>query len=554
MSSLLKHSFIAIFVNIAFSLYAEDRIQNPIIYGTPDAYQNYFVFNSGDHPEILNWRVDIYKIIREGDSENYELVESQFSRDGENYLRINPQRFEDPSTQKLFKVYGQNSSGETIAEDQWIEKAMYPATEWVPVCYSICNGRTYAYKIEILEEYNMNTGQPLNNGYSAVRINGSYGTYTYDEDDNIYSPLYRYMNFTEWESLKANSQSTQHDPNAYLNWNTFAHYDVSWSVFNQNNQQLDGVKLMKIPNSTTGNYRDMNNQWIVDDVYAIQKALGHYKDYQEMVAIIQVSAESVCGELVSQNPDVEIGLFNNHANTWLDLDPAITCNGTGYDNPPTDWDVGSTGNWMSMYKKAIDFIPPPNVGGNSDFGDIFEWMEFIFDEFPISDNNTGVYWWPGDDIRTIQFYQVSGSRDDRTDFSTPITIHQDDLFDSEGAPKNHSFPINNGLYSLVLHTETNISLPYIFEVVGSVQTSVNSLKQNNKYNIYPNPSNGIYTIEVSQKSSVRVFNISGQLVHSSEIHEGKTQISMEHLPGGLYNIVIYNDSYRVEDKLIISKN
>ncbi|ASB49771.1 T9SS type A sorting domain-containing protein [Alkalitalea saponilacus] len=549
----MKSILILLFIGVFTNLFAEDRIQEPVIYGTPDAYQNYFVFNSGDHPEISNWKVDVYKIIREGDSENYEYASSHFSRNGENYLRMDPRTFEDPSTQKLFKVYGLNSSGETLAEDQWIEKAIYPATEWLPVCASICNGQTYAYKIEILEEYNMNTGEPLGNGFSAVRINGSYGTYAYDEEDDVYSPLYRYMNFTEWESLKSNSQNTQHDANAYLNWNTFAHYDVSWSVFNQNSQQMDGIKLMKIPNSTTGNYKDMNNLWIVDDVYAIQKSLGHYRDYQEMVVIVETAAESVCGELISQNPDIEIGLFSHYANSRLYLDPAMTCNGTGYDDPPTDWDVGSTGSWMSMYKKAIDYIPPPNVGGDSDYGDVFDWMESMFNKFPLSENNTGISWWPGDDIQVIQFYQVSGSRDDRAAFSTPITIHQDDLFDSEGTPKNHSFPMNNGLYNMVIHTETNISLPYIFEVIGVVQTRANSLERSNIFKIYPNPSNGVFTVDVGEKSSLRVFNVSGQLVYLSEIYEGNNQVSLDHLPAGIYNVVVSNDSYRAEDKLVISK-
>lgn len=469
--------------------------QNPnisLIYGTPDAYQRYLVFNKSINSEIRNFKAEIFERISNSDTTYFKSLGAQSTRNGEEYMRINPYFFENDTTALAIKVYGLNGVGDVVEYDEWIDLAPYPATSWRPLCSSVCNGQTYAYKIEVMEEYNINTDQPLNNGISQVRINGSYGTYAYHENDDIYSPLYRYMRQSEWISLVDNSQAAGDSANSYLNWNTFPHYGYSYSEYTDflslQTGMFDGVKIMKIPNQTTGNYRDMNYQWIPDDVYAIQKSLGHYKNFDEVTEISQTSAQHYCGQLVSQDPNQEITNFTLLANSILDLDTVIlSCNGLGYDTPPDGSGPSGHGGWRTLvqYHKSIYGSPPPTVGNGTDYDNVYDYMEFLFEEFQSTNNTTGVLWWPGDEVKFIQIYKI---RDDRTEggIHEPITIFKDSLFDSNGTPINVQFNLNKGLYSLVLHFESNVSLPYIFETVSFVENEY-PLENYIDVNVFPVP-------------------------------------------------------------------
>jgi uncharacterized repeat protein (TIGR01451 family) len=74
-------------------------------------------------------------------------------------------------------------------------------------------------------------------------------------------------------------------------------------------------------------------------------------------------------------------------------------------------------------------------------------------------------------------------------------------------------------------------------------------------NLYPNPSNGNFTIELNskEKQSIQVFDITGNVVLSQTIENGKTIIDGSHLASGIYNINIKGSNSVANKKLVIVK-
>jgi len=70
--------------------------------------------------------------------------------------------------------------------------------------------------------------------------------------------------------------------------------------------------------------------------------------------------------------------------------------------------------------------------------------------------------------------------------------------------------------------------------------------------LYPNPTTGTFTIElnIKEKQLLQVFDISGQIVLSKSIENGKTTIDANHLAAGIYTINMKGSSV-INKKLVI---
>ena len=80
---------------------------------------------------------------------------------------------------------------------------------------------------------------------------------------------------------------------------------------------------------------------------------------------------------------------------------------------------------------------------------------------------------------------------------------------------------------------------------------------NQTLEVYPNPSKGVFQIRVNNtlrgQASVSVVNAQGSVVHTQTITLTKepTTISLEHLPAGLYTLVIHKDVIVLVKKIVI---
>jgi uncharacterized repeat protein (TIGR01451 family) len=74
-------------------------------------------------------------------------------------------------------------------------------------------------------------------------------------------------------------------------------------------------------------------------------------------------------------------------------------------------------------------------------------------------------------------------------------------------------------------------------------------------NLYPNPSNGNFTIELNtkEKQFIQIFDITGNVVISQTIENGKAIIDGSNLAAGIYNINIKGNNSVANKKLVIVK-
>ncbi|MEW6469329.1 MAG: T9SS type A sorting domain-containing protein [Bacteroidota bacterium] len=90
---------------------------------------------------------------------------------------------------------------------------------------------------------------------------------------------------------------------------------------------------------------------------------------------------------------------------------------------------------------------------------------------------------------------------------------------------------------------------------GSITTGYNPLKQENLLNVYPNPSSGIFTIELDSLQSVNnlsVTDVLGNAVYYHKEFETSQEINLRDLPNGIYFVKIQQANGReVVQKIVI---
>ncbi len=83
-------------------------------------------------------------------------------------------------------------------------------------------------------------------------------------------------------------------------------------------------------------------------------------------------------------------------------------------------------------------------------------------------------------------------------------------------------------------------------------SAVSNLQNRNNIKLYPNPANDILTISGVSNANIEIFNITGQIVHSTIINDDNTVVDLSSFRKGIYlvNIIAENGS-TLSKKLII---
>lgn len=82
-------------------------------------------------------------------------------------------------------------------------------------------------------------------------------------------------------------------------------------------------------------------------------------------------------------------------------------------------------------------------------------------------------------------------------------------------------------------------------------TGMNSVNKPNLA-VYPNPSAGIYTVDHDELNDgfIKIFDLSGRLVHSQHSGPGETQINLQHVDNGVYLLQIQSTEGVETQKII----
>jgi hypothetical protein len=88
------------------------------------------------------------------------------------------------------------------------------------------------------------------------------------------------------------------------------------------------------------------------------------------------------------------------------------------------------------------------------------------------------------------------------------------------------------------------------EVFVGIENNVDS---ESKISIYPNPTNGNFTIEIdnTKNASIEIFNISGQLFLQNLLVENTTQFDLSNYSNGMYFVKIETQEETVVKKIVL---
>jgi hypothetical protein len=85
-------------------------------------------------------------------------------------------------------------------------------------------------------------------------------------------------------------------------------------------------------------------------------------------------------------------------------------------------------------------------------------------------------------------------------------------------------------------------------------TSVNEVVSG-EFSIYPNPGNGIYSIELENSSNalVTVYDLTGKKILSRSVGTNKQLLDLSSLENGIYMVMVQNETTTITKKIIVSK-
>jgi len=88
--------------------------------------------------------------------------------------------------------------------------------------------------------------------------------------------------------------------------------------------------------------------------------------------------------------------------------------------------------------------------------------------------------------------------------------------------------------------------------VPPTPSGINNIKQS-QFNLYPNPTNGIFVIELDKnlKYEVTVIDILGKTVYTSSINDMNTTIDLSGLEKGVYTVELKDENSKYTEKLIV---
>ena len=80
------------------------------------------------------------------------------------------------------------------------------------------------------------------------------------------------------------------------------------------------------------------------------------------------------------------------------------------------------------------------------------------------------------------------------------------------------------------------------------------IKNNNQFIVYPNPNNGVFTIQSTSEGVYSLVNELGQTVQIIKLNATNTYtVNIENLSNGIYFIIGFNNNQITKQKVVVTK-
>lgn len=89
-----------------------------------------------------------------------------------------------------------------------------------------------------------------------------------------------------------------------------------------------------------------------------------------------------------------------------------------------------------------------------------------------------------------------------------------------------------------------------FDATANETLNTNEFSISNTVKVYPNPSEGIFTIALNEDAQVEVYNLLGKLVYESKAQAGKVTVDISNYQAGLYLLNVTSENGSITKKII----
>lgn len=119
-----------------------------------------------------------------------------------------------------------------------------------------------------------------------------------------------------------------------------------------------------------------------------------------------------------------------------------------------------------------------------------------------------------------------------------------------GATNNSYTATINGSYAVIIYkwncADTSICVTVDDVYINNPQDAANVF-------LYPNPSNGHFTLQISEEALITVYNLLGEIVYNNALEKGLNELQFEHLSCGVYYFHVKSSKFDTHVKVIIQK-
>ncbi len=195
-------------------------------------------------------------------------------------------------------------------------------------------------------------------------------------------------------------------------------------------------------------------------------------------------------------------------------------------------------NYVSNMNSGFENFPAVNTSGYTNMVFSF-WMNFTLEN--VSTDYFSFHYNFGSG------YQLGATYDHQsTGHGTNNYVQRG--FNITGSPSSFKY-----LLSIVSDGSWNYKGVYIDDILltGDQGTNINELELANAISIYPNPTNGIFSVEADNMESIEITSITGEIIKQLVVNNNKTTIDLTSFSSGIYFAKIITDKGSAIKKIVL---